>query len=208
MRPRLTYANVIATIALFIALGGSAYAFHLGRNSVGSKQLKMNAVTTAKIKEEAVTGAKVAKGTITGTQINLSTLGTVPSATDAHNAANAQTLDGQSADQLTSASKLHCPAGTQLVAGVCFETASRPAVDFNEALETCASAGRSLPSAGELDAYLLTLPKNAESWGGSAFDSEFHLRAPIYTKSDEGLSFYMTSVEDISPYFCVTGPTN
>lgn len=81
MRPKLTYANVMATIAVFIALGGASYAaLKLPKNSVSAKQLKKNAVTTAKIKKEAVTAAKVKKGTLTGTQINASTLGTVPSA--------------------------------------------------------------------------------------------------------------------------------
>lgn len=52
-RPRLTYANVIATLALFLALGGAtAYAAQaLGKNSVGAKQLKKNAVTGAKVKD-------------------------------------------------------------------------------------------------------------------------------------------------------------
>ena len=88
MRPKLTYANVVATLALFIAIGGaSAFAAsHLGKNSVGTKQLKKNAVTTAKVKNEAITGAKVKKGTLTGTQINASTLGTVPSAQTAQTA--------------------------------------------------------------------------------------------------------------------------
>jgi hypothetical protein len=77
--PRLTYSNVIATLALFLALGGGALAAsNLGKNTVGSKQLKKNAVTTAKIKNKAVTGAKIKPGTITGTQVNASTLGTVP----------------------------------------------------------------------------------------------------------------------------------
>jgi hypothetical protein len=81
MRPKLTYANVMATIAVFIALGGTSYAaFKLPKNSVGAKQLKKNAVLTAKIKKEAVTAAKVKKGSLTGTQINASTLGTVPTA--------------------------------------------------------------------------------------------------------------------------------
>ena len=92
MRLRLTYANVMATVAVFIALGGTAYAFHLGKNSVGSKQLKKNAVVTAKIKKEAVTAAKVKKGTLTGTQINASTLGTVPTAQTAQTAQAANTL--------------------------------------------------------------------------------------------------------------------
>lgn len=44
LRDRLSYANVVATIALFVALGGGAYAVTLDRNSVGSKQLKPGAV--------------------------------------------------------------------------------------------------------------------------------------------------------------------
>jgi hypothetical protein len=44
VRSRLTYANVMATVAVFIALGGGAYAISLGKNSVGSKQLKPGAV--------------------------------------------------------------------------------------------------------------------------------------------------------------------
>jgi hypothetical protein len=90
MRTRLSFANVVSVLALFVALGGSAYAFHLGKNSVGSKQLKKNAVTTAKIKKEAVTAAKVKKGTLTGAQINASTLGTVPSAQAASSLAPAE----------------------------------------------------------------------------------------------------------------------
>jgi hypothetical protein len=51
LRPGLTYANVIATLALFIALGGGAYAaLKLPKNSVGSKQIKKNAVTSKKVK--------------------------------------------------------------------------------------------------------------------------------------------------------------
>lgn len=74
MRPRLTYANVVSTLCLFLLLCGGAYAAgKLQKNSVGTKQ----------IKKEAVTAAKVKKGTLTGTQINASTLGTVPSANQA-----------------------------------------------------------------------------------------------------------------------------
>jgi hypothetical protein len=92
MRPRLPYANVMATIAVFIALGGASYAaLKLPKSSVGTKQLKKNSVTTAKIKNEAVTAAKVKKGTLTGTQVDASTLGTVPSAGHAASADNAST---------------------------------------------------------------------------------------------------------------------
>ena len=59
-RPKLSYANVIATIALFVALGGAAVAAGLPKNSVGAKQLKNGAVTTAKLKRAAVTSGKIA----------------------------------------------------------------------------------------------------------------------------------------------------
>jgi hypothetical protein len=50
LRRHLTYANVAATLALFLALGGAAYAAtQLPKNSVGTKQLRNGAVTTAKI---------------------------------------------------------------------------------------------------------------------------------------------------------------
>ena len=71
MRPRVTYANVVATLALFIALGGaSAFAAsQLGKNTVGTKQLKANSVTAAKIKDQAVGSAKLADGAVTAAQL-------------------------------------------------------------------------------------------------------------------------------------------
>lgn len=82
----LTYSNVVATVALFMAVsGGVVYAAStLGRNSVKSqniaahavkarnlaknavkaKSLAANSVTTAKIKKDAVTSGKVKKGTL------------------------------------------------------------------------------------------------------------------------------------------------
>jgi hypothetical protein len=63
--PRPTYANVVATIALFIALGGAAVAAGLPRNSVGPNQLKRGAVTAAKIRKQAVTSGKIKAGSVT-----------------------------------------------------------------------------------------------------------------------------------------------
>jgi len=61
LRPHLTYANVTATLALFIALGmGSAYAAdQLAPKSVGAKQLRPGAVTADKIRKQAVTAPKI-----------------------------------------------------------------------------------------------------------------------------------------------------
>jgi hypothetical protein len=87
IRRRATYGNVTATLALFLALGGGAYAaVALPANSVGPRQLRTNAVTTSKIKNSAVTGAKVRRNTLTGADIRESTLGQVPSALAANSA--------------------------------------------------------------------------------------------------------------------------
>jgi hypothetical protein len=81
LRKRLTFANVMSMIAVFVALGATAFAAtQLPKNSVGTKQLKKNAVTAAKIKKNAVTTAKIKKDAVTGAKVNEATLGTVPSA--------------------------------------------------------------------------------------------------------------------------------
>lgn len=50
IRKHLSYANVVASLALFLALGGVGYAaIKLPKNSVGTKQLKNGAVTGKKI---------------------------------------------------------------------------------------------------------------------------------------------------------------
>ena len=55
IRSRLTFSNVIAVIALFIALGGASYAaVNLPRNSVGTKQIKKNAVNSSKVKDRSL----------------------------------------------------------------------------------------------------------------------------------------------------------
>ena len=70
IRRRLTFANVVSCLALFVALGGGAYAAtHLQKNSVGARQLKKNAVTTAKIKKAAVTAAKIKKNAVTRAKV-------------------------------------------------------------------------------------------------------------------------------------------
>lgn len=59
------YANVTATLALIVALGGTSYAaISLPRNSVGGKQLKNRAVTNSKLRASAVTSAKVKNGSL------------------------------------------------------------------------------------------------------------------------------------------------
>jgi hypothetical protein len=61
LRSKLTYANLVSTLALVLALGlGSAYAANqLAPRSVGARQLRPGAVTADKIRKNAVTAPKI-----------------------------------------------------------------------------------------------------------------------------------------------------
>lgn len=72
MRERLTFANVMSALAVFIALGGSAVAIQ--RNSVNTKHLKRGAVTSAKVKNESLQGKDLSRDTITSRELRESAL--------------------------------------------------------------------------------------------------------------------------------------
>jgi hypothetical protein len=124
IRQRLTYANVMSSIAVFFILGG-ATAF--AATKIGANEIKANSIKTGKIVKEAVTEGKIKNGAIstsklaiaavtsekladnsvtttkiadkavTGAKINTTGLGPVPNAVNATNAANAAALGGKAA---------------------------------------------------------------------------------------------------------------
>lgn len=115
LRGRLTYANVMATIAVFIALGGSAYAAaQLKKNSVGTKQLKNNAVTGAKVKDGSLNAADIG-GSVNSADHAL----TADSASRATSADSAVSADrAASASQAGNAEKLGgAPSSAYIQAG-------------------------------------------------------------------------------------------
>jgi len=63
--PRFSYANVMATVAVFIALGGTGYAISaLPKNSVKSKQIAKNAVKSSELSADSVRSAEVLDGSL------------------------------------------------------------------------------------------------------------------------------------------------
>jgi len=63
LRGGLTYANVVATLCLFLLLGGGAYAaIRLPKSSVGTNQLKNGAVTGAKVRGGSLVYGDFASG--------------------------------------------------------------------------------------------------------------------------------------------------
>jgi hypothetical protein len=198
LRDRLTYSNVMSTLCFFLLVsGGAAYAAaHLGKNSVGTRQLKKNSVTGRKVKDK----------TLTGRDIDLATLGTTPSAADA------QTLGGLSSTQIVEASKVRCPPGTEPVAGVCFESTARQAAGIMTALRTCATANRRLPSEGELIAFGIQhyTGEGKSEWAEPVYVSDGPETVGIALKASKGFTGYaLTEGPSVPfPYRCVTTGSN
>lgn len=130
---RLTYANVVATLALVVAVGtGGAYA--------ASK------IDGAAIRKHSLTGKQIKANSIGGKQIKERSLSPVP------RARNAALLAGQPAARYI----LHCPEGMVPVSDVCFETQPRPPLPYGSAAVACEGTdnkvhpGRRLPTHDEL----------------------------------------------------------
>lgn len=167
-RPQITYGNVVGTLALFVALGGTGYA----AITIGSQQIKDNSVRSRDIRNNDVRGKDIRKGTIAGSDVGRnrlggravkeSSLGTVPRAADA------AALGGVTADQL----RVRCPADTFLAGAGCVERAQRGPSSFDAALSTCAQLKRRLPAPDELAAVLKNNTDQA-AFAGPEFVSDF-----------------------------------
>jgi hypothetical protein len=146
LRAHLTYANVVATLALFLALGGASYAaIRVGsgsiiNNSVRTQDLRNNDIRGKDIRNRTIQHADILTNTILGQQIRESTLSKVP---------DADKLDGADSTSF----RVGCPAGTLRHAGGCIETTARGAEDFDTAARTCGLLGRRLPGPDELGSF-------------------------------------------------------
>ena len=132
LRRRLSYANVVATLALFVALGGSSYAAF----AIKGRDVVNGSLTYRDLKRDTLGGGRI-------NEARLQRVG---------HARNADRLNGVTAGQLL----VRCPEGTTPVSAVCVEQAARPAMPYRGAAVACestdrsASAGRRLPSHDEL----------------------------------------------------------
>jgi hypothetical protein len=208
---KLTYANVMATIAVFVALGGASYAAsQIPSNSVGTNQLKNGAVATAKLQGTSVTTNKIAKEAVTGAKVKLSTLGAVPTAKLAENASALGGLNSaQVINQAVTGAKVHCSAGTTLSTGVCFSAVHTPA-NWYEAIDACAKEGMTLPSPAELQAYgkvhIVPTGEAVFEWTGNAL-STTEVLALSPTTGGEGAAERNVFGASI-PYHCIGYQTN
>jgi hypothetical protein len=139
----ITYANVTATLALFIALGGSSYAVikvgskDIVNNSVRSSDIRNNSLRSSDIRNRTIRSQDIARDSLGGSVVAEGELGPVR---------EARLLDGKSVFDLT----VRCPPNTRPAGGVCIEPGLRPAVGYFTATNQCQQVHGSLPSLAEL----------------------------------------------------------
>lgn len=132
LRRKLSYANVMATLAVFIALGGSSYA-----------AVKL---TGRDIQDGSLTARDIKRNALGGKRIKESRLDRVP------RARNADRLNGVTAARLL----VRCSKDAVPVSDVCVERTARDASSYGVSAGVCegvgrpASPGRRLPSHDEL----------------------------------------------------------
>ena len=204
VRQRLTYANVMATVAVFIALGGSSYA----ALQIDSGDIANNSVRGADVRNRTLSDRDVRRNGLTGRSVRESRLGRVPHAREADRVGG-----------LTSADlRLKCPDGTFLIADVCVETTPRPAVPYGSAVFVCATAepsrspGRRLPTYGELQAALT----GVQLADGGELTAEVYPSSPpqggvdvlVVTSQAGSVTTTPDTAAGAKAFRCVTDPRN
>jgi hypothetical protein len=149
IRKRLSFANIMSAVAVFIALSGIAVAAGLPKNSVGKKQLKSNAVTTAKIKKNAVTAKKIKKNAVTGAKIAGGAVTTAKLGAKAVTGANI--ADGT----ITGANVANESLTTEKISDVAVKGATRVAATSAGSVEAARAAAPAIPllASGPLSVY-------------------------------------------------------
>lgn len=132
IRKILSFSNIIACLALFVALGGSVYA----AGKISGTQIKANSIPGNRVKAKTLTGKQIKPGSLTGTQVKAGSLTGAQIKAGSLTGAqiNASTLSGVTASKLSSiqyvvssvplvgapagiGATAICPAGTNIIGG-------------------------------------------------------------------------------------------
>ncbi len=104
----LSFANVVACMALFVALGGGAYA----ATNINGGSIKKETIGGNKLKKETITSKQIKKGTLNSSVIDVSSLTTVPSAQTAVTANSANTASSANTAKTAESATKADSAGT------------------------------------------------------------------------------------------------
>jgi len=137
LKRHLSVANVLSCIALFVALGGVAYAaVRIPPNAVKARNIANQAVTNPKIKREAVTSGKIRNGGVNAIDLGAGQVtgeklatGAVTAKKIAKKAVSERTIANEAVTttkigkEAIDASKISAPLYAQLVRNVAYFTA-------------------------------------------------------------------------------------
>lgn len=177
-RKRLTYANVMSTIAVFAVLaGGGAYAAtKLKNGSVSTKKIRDGAVVSSKIADGAVVGSKIAGGAVTR---------------------------GSLASGIS-----QCPGGMiKALPDLCVDSSDRSAfnsANWGDAITGCTNAGLRLPDSAEALAIYPFVSHTSDGlyWTD---DVSSTTEAIVLTGASDSLNILARSIHNT--YRCVATPT-
>jgi len=160
---RLTYANVVATLALFLALsGGVVWA----AGKIGTRKLKTNSVTAGKIKANAVTAGKIKANAVTYAKIKDGAVGFAKLAIGAN-------LVGTASSSAVAANSV-TPTSVPLSGTTSFTSQSGT---LN--LLSVEAKGENLARAGEQECSVAVIPfVNGSKWGAANGALTLHAFAP------------------------------
>ena len=202
LRGHLSYANITASLALFVALGGTSYAVM----RVDSRDVVDNTLRSRDIRNNALLGKDLRTNSVGGGAVRESRLAPVPRAREA------ERVGGKTAAQLTVA----CESGLTEEAGVCFEPAPRAPEGFLTSANICHRLGRSLPSMAQLDPYARSSgPLSAEGeWTSSVYlagsppTPDFERLEAIVLKGFAVVDHARVNAPNPHPFRCVALPSN
>jgi hypothetical protein len=174
IRRHLTYANAMASIAVFIALGGGAYA-----------AVQVNGKN---IKPRSIAGKKLKNNTLGGKQINERRLGQVPRAARAQFATKAGSADTAGsagvADSATSATRADTATTATTASRATRATSADTATTATNATSAANADNAAALAGAPPAAYFVSCPATTTLYGGVCWDN-----------SSRGLSNWVTAAE-------------
>jgi hypothetical protein len=231
LRRQLSYANVMATIAVFVAFGGVSYAAatisgnKIIKETIGATKLKNGTLTSTQVKSNSLTGSVIDESSLAvvpaaqtaqtaQTAVNATTAATATTAGSANTATKATTAtsaetattaeDADTLDGLSSKQlQVTCPIETELFGGMCWDEDVRPADSWIKASTECGDDGGRLPSLSEMIAYVLQPGEqvSGQNWTGDVIDVSAGKETVL--TSDEGLTSSSVSSPTNLDYRCL-----
>ena len=176
---KLTYANVVATIALFGVLGGGAYAAFRCPPKRRLAPAEGQGGERRQDRQRDDLRRQDRRRNDHRPEHQDAAPRHRPPGRQRDNASNANTVGGHAAS---------CPAGTTLIRGLCYETSSTEAPNLKAAAEDCATKGGYLPTPMQLYSTKSVI------FLGDGVGAEKRFTDDVYSKVGEGK--YSTIVID------------